>query len=223
MHERGDLAELGQRLFDVRSAPTAQVTPERIADVVARAAVDERPCDVRPSQRTPVASEELCLDVLELDRHAEALELGDDLLAAAAARCPRVAQESLQPFVLVRQKQGEHMQLAPRRPHAELTSGNDTDPELRAFVRRLRHAVRGVVIGERDHREIYRTGAARDLLRLTLAVGSRRMAMQVNVRRNRPQGQSTPAATGGTARAARARRARRRRARASGSRAATSA
>jgi hypothetical protein len=40
-------------------------------------------------------------------------------------------------------------------------------------VRRLRDAIRGVVIGEGDRRQIYRTGAARDLGRLALAVRGR--------------------------------------------------
>src|SRR6267378_1281400 len=158
MHERGDLAELGERLLDVGSPATAQIPPERVTNVVARTALDERSRDVRTSQRSPVSAEELCLDILELDRHAEALQFGDDLFAAAAARRPRAAQESLQPLVLVRQKQGEHVQLAPWRAHAELASGDDADPQLRTFARRIPDAVRGVVIRERDRREIYRAG-----------------------------------------------------------------
>src|SRR5439155_3017542 len=54
VHERGDLAEPRQRLLDVRSAATTQVAAECVADVVARARVDERSRDVRPSQRPPI-------------------------------------------------------------------------------------------------------------------------------------------------------------------------
>jgi hypothetical protein len=65
------------------------------------------------------------------------------------------------------------MQLAPRRAHAELTSRDDADTELRTFARRFRDAIGGVVIGERDRRQVYRAGAARDLRRLALAVRGR--------------------------------------------------
>ena len=127
VHQCGDLTEPRQRLLDIRRPATAQVPAERIADVVAGAAVDESARDVRPSQRPPVSAKELRLDVLELDRHAEALQLRDDLFAAAAAGGARIPQEFLQPLVVVRQKQGEHVQLTPGRAHAELAAGNDSD------------------------------------------------------------------------------------------------
>jgi len=86
VHERGDFGELRQRLLHVRSPATAQIPPERVADGVAGTAIDERPRDMRPPQGAAISAEELCLHVLELDRHAEVLELGDHLLAAAAPR-----------------------------------------------------------------------------------------------------------------------------------------
>ena len=175
--QRGDLGELGQWFFDVRPPAAAQVTAERVADVVTGTRVHERPSDVRPPQRTAVAAEELRLHVLDIDRDTQALKLGDDLLAAAAARGPCLAQEGLEPVVVEGQEQRQHMQLAPRGPYAELAPRDDADAELRAFVGRIRDAVRRVVIGQRDRRQIRRTGAARDLRRLTLAVRSRRMTV----------------------------------------------
>src|SRR5437762_3251170 len=110
MDELGHVREFGQRLLDVGGAAAAEIAPERIGDVIARAAVDEGAGDMRPSQRAavappapaaraaraaPLAPEQLRLHILELDRHPEALQLGDDLLAPAAARGARLAQERL--------------------------------------------------------------------------------------------------------------------------------
>jgi hypothetical protein len=76
------------------------------------------------------------------------------------------------------------MQLAPRRPHAEFAARNDANAEFGGFVGRVRDAVRRVVIGEGDRGETDGARVPRDLRRLGLPVGRRRMAMQVNVRRS---------------------------------------
>ncbi|HXO86425.1 MAG TPA: hypothetical protein VN803_12975 [Gemmatimonadales bacterium] len=76
------------------------------------------------------------------------------------------------------------MQLAPRRPHAELAARNDPNAELGGFVGRVGDAVGRVVIGEGDRGEPDRARVPRDFRRLALAVGGRRMAMQINVRRS---------------------------------------
>src|SRR5260221_7271043 len=204
--QTGDFPELGERLLDVRGAAAAQIAAESVADGVAHATVDECPRYVGPAQR-PSVSSELRLDVFQIDPDAEALQLGDDLFTAPAPRGTRVAQERLEALVGLRQKQREDVQLAPRRPPAELTSGDDAHAELRALLRRARHTVGRIVIGERDGDQVDRARTACDVRRLALAVGGRRMAVQINVRRNQPRVPSTPAATGGAIRAARARRA----------------
>jgi hypothetical protein len=76
------------------------------------------------------------------------------------------------------------MQFAPRRPHAELAARNDANAELGGFVGRIDDAVRGVVIGQGDRGETDRARVPREFGRLGLAVGRRRMAMQINVRRS---------------------------------------
>src|SRR5712691_10712095 len=57
VYQIGDLPELGERLLDVGGAAAAQIAAEGVADVVARARVDERACHVRPAQRAAVASQ----------------------------------------------------------------------------------------------------------------------------------------------------------------------
>src|SRR6266568_5385989 len=157
----------------------------------------------RPNAPPSPSPPQLRLHVLELDRHPEALQLGDDLFAAATARGARGAQELLQSLVFIRQEHRQDVQLTPGSADAELAAGNDADAELRRLVLRVGDAVRRVVIGERDSREVHGAGAPGDLRWRTLAVGGGRMTMQINVRRNRSRERSTPAATRGTAQAAR--------------------
>src|SRR5947207_263959 len=87
-----------------------------------------------PPPRPPPAPLQLHLHVLELDRHPEALQLGDDLLAAATARGARLAQERLQSLVFIRQEHRQDVQLTPGSADAELAAGNDADAELRRLV-----------------------------------------------------------------------------------------
>src|SRR2546423_14894476 len=105
VHQPRDVSELRQGLFHVGCPAPAEVAPKRVADVVTGAAVDERARDMRTSQRAIVAATELRLHVFQLDRDAEALQLCDDLLATAPARGTRVAQEHLEPLVLLWQEQ----------------------------------------------------------------------------------------------------------------------
>src|SRR6266550_9609710 len=89
VHERGDLAEFGERLLHVGGAAAAEIAAKGIADGVAGTAVHERAGDVWPAQRSTIAlpasvaraPEQLRLDVLEINRDAEILELRHDLLA----------------------------------------------------------------------------------------------------------------------------------------------
>src|SRR5438552_18241481 len=95
VHQIRHLGELGEGLLDVCRTATAEVAAKRVADVVARAAVDQRARYVGPAQRAAVPAGKLRVHVVEIDGHPEALQLGNDLLAAAPARGPCVAPESL--------------------------------------------------------------------------------------------------------------------------------
>ena len=223
VHERRDFGKFGQRLLHICRPPAAEVAAKCVRHVFTRPAVDERAGDVRTTQRAPVAADQLRLHVFELDRDAEALQFGHDLFAPPASRGPCIPQEGLETLILSRQKQCEYVQLAPWRAHAELAARNHPHPELVCFMRRVRDAIRRVVIRERDRREIDSARPAGDLRRLAFTVGSRRVAVEINVRRTTPQAQSRPAGTGGTAPAIRGRIAPRTHGRASARRPAKSA
>ena len=189
------LAERGERLCHVAGLAAAEVAAERVAHVGAHAPLHQYPRDMRASD-CAVAS--LAHHVLELDIHAEVLQLPDHLLGAAPPGGARRGEKLREPPVPRRQEEPQQVQLAPRRLDAELAPRDDADPQRGSFPRRVFDAVGGIVIGQGDGREARRLGPACHFGRRELPVGRRGVAVEVNAHRKHSPARSRPAATRGT-------------------------
>src|SRR2546428_6676678 len=115
------LLQGGERLLHVAGAAPAEVTVERLADVRAHAALDQHAGYVRPPQRAAVRGG---LDLAQLHAHPEPAQSRDHLLRAATAGRTRARARILQTDVVAIEGGAEQVQLAPRRPHAELAAAH---------------------------------------------------------------------------------------------------
>ena len=162
-----------------RAAVAAEVSHERIAEIVNHAARDEGTSDVGTADGPAVCLSE---NFVEGDWYSERVQLVYDLLGAGEALGAQI-QQALLESLQVRQVKREHVNFVIILEGAELDARNHADAEPVTRRTRRRNSADRVVVGQRNGLEAAARRSFDYLLWWENAVGGGGVGMQVDERR----------------------------------------
>jgi hypothetical protein len=177
VHQLGNDAELGQRLFHEGGPAPADVAVERVAEIRGAAVPDDGAGHVGPPDRT---TGRLVEYAFEREVHPQPLEVLDHLPGSPHPIGPAANQEGFQLGRHRRQEVPQHVHLAPRSRRRELASSDHPNPVSLAGGKGFRKPGEGVVIGQRNGTQAGRDGTPDHTFGSEAPVRGGRMHMQID-------------------------------------------
>ena len=147
-------------LGQVGAAVIAQIFLEGLADVLHIALADQHGSDVRAPHALAAG---LVQHFVELDLHAQALELFHDADVALAAFSAQILEPVLQGSQIPGQPQAEHMHLAQLRTGRQFASTHEFQPQVTGCRLGFAQAGDRIMIGHRHRRQPLDLGITHEL------------------------------------------------------------